>query len=95
MLSFKKTVGDFRLDTEFSISGQRTGIFGPSGSGKSTLMTKQVLVVEQGQIRQQVATEDLAGSSWNCRHQWYVNLLKLGPSSPHHDLYKYQWGILI
>lgn len=56
------------------------------------LMTEKVLVVEQGQIKQQLDTEDLAKSSWNCRRQGYVNLLKLGPSSPHHDLYKYQWG---
>lgn len=34
----EKKVGDFRLDTEFTLSSSRTGIFGPSGSGKSTLM---------------------------------------------------------
>lgn len=37
-VSLKKTVGDFLLDTEFSLSGRRIGIFGSSGSGKSTLM---------------------------------------------------------
>lgn len=56
------------------------------------LMTEQVLVVQQGQVQQQVAAEDLARYSWNCGQQNYVNLLKLGPSSPLHDLYQYQWG---
>jgi molybdate transport system ATP-binding protein len=56
------------------------------------LMTEEVLVVEQGCIKQQLATEELARSSWNYGRQGYVNLLKLGPSSPHHDLYLCQWG---
>ena len=33
-----KKVGNFQLDSSFSLSSPRTGIFGPSGSGKSTLM---------------------------------------------------------
>lgn len=37
-VQLKKTVGAFQLDCAFSLSGNRTGIFGPSGSGKSTLM---------------------------------------------------------
>lgn len=56
------------------------------------LMTDKVLVVEQGCIKQQVPTEELAKSSWNCGRQGYVNLLKLGRSSPRHDLYMYKWG---
>ena len=56
------------------------------------LMTEEVLVVERGNIKQQMPTEELARSSWNFIRKGYVNLLKLGPSSPHHDLYIYQWG---
>jgi molybdate transport system ATP-binding protein len=37
-VQLNKTVGEFQLDSTFSLSGSRTGIFGPSGSGKSTLM---------------------------------------------------------
>ncbi len=56
------------------------------------LMTEEVLVVEKGSVKQKVATEELARSSWNYGRQGYVNLLKFGPSTPHHDLYMYQWG---
>jgi len=37
-VQLKKSIGTFRLDTTFTLSNPRTGIFGPSGSGKSTLM---------------------------------------------------------
>lgn len=33
-----KRLGGFRLDMEFVVQGDRTGVFGPSGSGKSTLV---------------------------------------------------------
>lgn len=33
-----KRVGDLNLSVKFSITGERTGVFGPSGSGKSTLV---------------------------------------------------------
>ncbi len=56
------------------------------------LMTEEVLVVEDGHIKQQVETEDLARYSWNGGQKSYVNLLQLGPSTPQHDLYLYQWG---
>ncbi|WP_321367403.1 molybdenum ABC transporter ATP-binding protein [uncultured Desulfuromusa sp.] len=36
-VSLTKLLGDFTFATEFSIEGDRIGIFGPSGSGKSTL----------------------------------------------------------
>jgi molybdate transport system ATP-binding protein len=34
----QKRLGNFTLDTEFSLDCKRIGLFGPSGSGKSTLM---------------------------------------------------------
>lgn len=37
-LQFQKQQGDFQLDLDLSLSGERIGIFGPSGSGKSTLV---------------------------------------------------------
>ena len=56
------------------------------------LMTEQVLVGERGQIREQMATEDLARSSWAASRQSYVNLLHLGRPEPQGDLWAYQWG---
>lgn len=56
------------------------------------LLTEKVLVVEQGAIKQQVATEELAKSSWNSSRQGYLNLLRLGPAVPRHDLFAYSWG---
>src|SRR5271157_2850504 len=35
----QKRFGHFLLDADFSVEGQRIGIFGPSGSGKSTLVS--------------------------------------------------------
>lgn len=37
-VSLHKRLGDFTFSADFSIEGERTGVFGPSGSGKSTLM---------------------------------------------------------
>lgn len=37
-VQLKKQVGEFQLDSTFTLSAPRMGIFGPSGSGKSTLM---------------------------------------------------------
>ena len=56
------------------------------------LMTEQVLVGERGHISEQMATEELARSSWASSRQGYVNLLHLGPPEPHGDLWAYQWG---
>lgn len=36
-VSVKKQLGSFLFDIDFSVSGQRIGVFGSSGSGKSTL----------------------------------------------------------
>ena len=33
-----KQLGTFSLDVDFTIEGERIGIFGPSGGGKSTLV---------------------------------------------------------
>jgi molybdate transport system ATP-binding protein len=38
-MATKKQFGDFSLATDFSVSGDRIGIFGASGSGKSTLVS--------------------------------------------------------
>ena len=56
------------------------------------LMTEQVLVGERGHISEQMATEELARSSWASSRQGYVNLLHLGPPEPHGDLWAYRWG---
>ncbi|WP_028583045.1 molybdenum ABC transporter ATP-binding protein [Desulfogranum mediterraneum] len=56
------------------------------------MMTEEVLVMEQGSIRRRLATESLARSSWEADRQGYVNLLSLGRSRPHRDLFSYPWG---
>jgi molybdate transport system ATP-binding protein len=56
------------------------------------VMTRQVLVIENGQMINQMATEELARSSWASPCQGYVNLLRLGRPEPHGDLWAYQWG---
>ncbi len=37
-MAIKKQFGAFHLDADFTLEGERIGIFGPSGSGKSTLV---------------------------------------------------------
>ena len=56
------------------------------------LMTEQVLVVEQGEVKRQMATEELAQSAWAASRQGYINLLRLGRPQPQGDLWAYQWG---
>lgn len=56
------------------------------------LMTEQVLVVEQGEVKRQMATEELAQSAWAASRQGYVNLLRLGRPQAHGDLWAYKWG---
>ncbi len=56
------------------------------------LMTEQVLVVAEGQVTHQVATEELAQSAWTAPRQGYVNLLRLGRPEGQGDLWRYQWG---
>ncbi len=56
------------------------------------LMTEQVLVVEQGEVKRQMAIEELAQSTWAGPRQGYVNLLRLGRPQPQGDLWSYQWG---
>lgn len=56
------------------------------------LMTEQVLVVEEGEVKRQIATEDLARSAWATPRQGYVNLLHLGRPQSQGDLWCYQWG---
>lgn len=38
-VELQKTLGDFRLETAFTVEGSRVGVFGKSGSGKSTLVS--------------------------------------------------------
>lgn len=38
-MDIKKSFGSFTLETGFTISGQKVGVFGTSGSGKSTLVS--------------------------------------------------------
>ncbi len=56
------------------------------------MMTSEVLVIEKGRIKQHIATESLARSSWDNGNKGYINLLSLGRSSEHHDLYSYNWN---
>ena len=56
------------------------------------LMTEEVLVIDEGKIRQKLATESMARSSWNSGHQGYINLLTLGRGTPQNDLFVYPWG---
>ncbi len=56
------------------------------------LMTEQVLVVENGRVEREMATEELARSSWGSPRQGYVNLLRLGRPEAHGDLWAYPWG---
>jgi len=37
-VAIQKRLGNFFLDTDFVVNGERVGVFGPSGSGKSTLV---------------------------------------------------------
>jgi molybdate transport system ATP-binding protein len=56
------------------------------------LMTEQVLVVGEGRVEREMATEELAQSAWAAPRQGYVNLLRLGRPQPHGDLWVYPWG---
>jgi len=38
-LQLRKQLGEFLLDLDLKVSGERVGVFGPSGSGKSTLVS--------------------------------------------------------
>ncbi len=52
-VSLKKRLGTFNFAADFTVEGNRTGVFGPSGSGKSTLMNllAGLLKPEEGAIR--------------------------------------------
>ena len=56
------------------------------------LMTEQVLVMEQGEVKWKMATEELAQSAWAAPRQGYINLLRLGRPQPQGDLWSYCWG---
>jgi len=52
-VSLKKRLGRFDFAADFTVEGNRIGVFGPSGSGKSTLMNllAGLLKPERGSIR--------------------------------------------
>lgn len=56
------------------------------------MMTREVLVLKNGQVARQMETETFAKTSWDEGARSYVNLLELGPSTPHGDLFCYRWG---
>ena len=56
------------------------------------LMTREIVVIDNGVIQEQVATETFAKALWDTGRKGYLNLLNLGPSTPHHDLHAYRWG---
>lgn len=56
------------------------------------LMTREIVVIDNGKIKEQRATEEFARDSWDTGRKGYVNLLNLGRSSAHHDLFAYDWG---
>lgn len=56
------------------------------------MMTEEVLVIDKGTITQQIPTESLAKTSWDTGRNGYTNLISLGKSTPHHDLFSYEWG---
>jgi molybdate transport system ATP-binding protein len=45
-MTTKKRFADFTLSTDFTVSGERVGIFGTSGSGKSTLVSMLAGLIE-------------------------------------------------
>jgi molybdate transport system ATP-binding protein len=56
------------------------------------LMTQEIVVIDQGKIKEQRATEEFARDTWDTGRKGYVNLLNLGRSSTYHDLFAYEWG---
>jgi len=56
------------------------------------MMTDDVLVIEKGKITRQLETESFARTTWDTGRKGYINLISLGKSHPHHDLYSYGWG---
>jgi molybdate transport system ATP-binding protein len=56
------------------------------------MMTDEVLVMAEGSITRQLETESFARTTWDTGRKGYVNLISLGPSRPHHDLFAYDWG---
>lgn len=56
------------------------------------MMTKEVLVMEEGKVCRQLGTETFAKTTWETGRKGYINLITLGPSQQHHDLYAFQWG---
>jgi molybdate transport system ATP-binding protein len=56
------------------------------------MMTDQVIVMKKGQITSQLATEELARSSFGTGGIGYTNLLQLSAPEDLGDLYRFQWG---
>jgi molybdate transport system ATP-binding protein len=51
-VAVRKRYGGFQLDADFTLTGNRLGVFGPSGSGKSTIMhlLAGLLKADEGRI---------------------------------------------
>lgn len=56
------------------------------------LMTDKVLVMRQGRVEEQIATEQLARANLGCNGRGYINLLQLGEPEDLGDLFRYRWG---
>lgn len=56
------------------------------------LMTREIVVLNDGAIKEHSDTESYAQSLWDTGRKGYINLVKLGPSTKHHDLFAYDWG---
>lgn len=56
------------------------------------MMTDEVLFIKEGRIQQHLGTEEFAKTTWDTGRKGYINLVSLGPSRQHHDLFAYPWG---
>jgi len=55
------------------------------------LMTEEVLVFNDGRLASHTTSEALARDCRSDSRQGYTNIIRLGESQPHHDLWAYQW----
>lgn len=77
-----------RVFSEFSIPM----LFISHNLQEMRMMTDNILVMEKGQITQQIGTEELARSSFGTGGRGYINLLELDQQEDLGDLFCYHWG---